>query len=99
MRMSCLNVQDFGARGDGNSLNTGALQAAIDMAAALGASVRVPSGNYLTGSLFLKSGVTLHLEPGATLLGSQSLADYPVQATRIAGIEMPWPAALINVCG
>jgi polygalacturonase len=99
MRMSCLNVQDFGARGDGNSLNTGALQAAIDMAAALGASVRVPSGSYLTGSLFLKSGVTLHLEPGATLLGSQSLADYPVQATRIAGIEMPWPAALINVCG
>jgi polygalacturonase len=51
----------------------------------------------LTGSLFLKSGVTFDLPEGATLIGSESLNDYPVLPTRIAGIEMTWPAALINV--
>ena len=54
-------------------------------------------GTYLTGSLFLKSGVTLDVAEGVTLVGSEQLKDYPMLATRIAGIEMTWPAALVNV--
>ena len=56
-------------------------------------------GVYLTGSLFLKSGMTLRLDRGATLLGSRNLADYPLLPTRVAGIEMRWPAALVNIYG
>jgi polygalacturonase len=72
------NVRDFGAVGDGTQLDTKALQAAIDgCARAGGGTVRFPPGTYLSGTLFLKSNLVLHLEAGATLLGSRNLADYP----------------------
>lgn len=93
-----LQAQDFGAVGDGCTLNTVAIQAAIDAAAVDGGRVVFAPGVYLTGSIFLKGGVTLQLDRGVTLLGSQKLADYPLIPTRIAGIEMVWPAALVNVC-
>ncbi|WP_184720529.1 glycosyl hydrolase family 28 protein [Caulobacter sp.] len=86
-----------GAVGDGKTLNTKAIQAAIDEAAKTGATVALKPGVYLTGALFLKSGVTLRLDKGVTLRGSQNLADYPELPTRVAGIELTWPAALINV--
>jgi polygalacturonase len=56
-------------------------------------------GTYLVGALFLKSHVHLRVDAGVTLLASREESQYPVEATRIAGIEMPWPAALINVNG
>jgi len=87
----------YGAEGDGKTLNTAAIQKAVDAAAAVGGTVTLDPGTYLTGSLFLKSGVTLDVEEGVTLIGSESLNDYPMLPTRIAGIEMTWPAALINV--
>jgi polygalacturonase len=90
-------ANDFGAKGDGSQLETAALQQAIDKAAEVGGTVSVKPGTYLTGSIFLKSGVTLDLPEGATLIGSEKLEDYPLLPTRIAGIEMSWPAALINV--
>jgi polygalacturonase len=90
-------ANDFGAIGDGKQLETAALQKAIDKAAKVGGTVSVKPGTYLTGSLFLKSGVTLDLPEGAILIGSEKLEDYPMLPTRIAGIEMSWPAALINV--
>ncbi len=69
--------RQFGAAGDGTTLDTGALQRAIDAAhTAGGGRVRVPAGRYLTGTLELRSGVTLFLEKGATLLGSPHVADY-----------------------
>ena len=72
------NVRDAGAAGDGTSMDTNALQAAIDTCArGGGGSVLFPAGRYLTGTLFLKSRVTLHLEAGAVLLGSRNLDDYP----------------------
>ena len=90
-------ANDFGAKGDGATLETASIQKAIDAAAAAGGTVTLNPGIYLTGSLFLKSGVTLDLPEGVTLIGSEKLADYPMLPTRIAGIEMSWPAALINV--
>jgi polygalacturonase len=90
-------ANDYGARGDGKSLDTSSIQKAIDAAAAVSGTITLKPGIYLTGSLFFKSGVTLDLPEGATLVGSEKLEDYPMLPTRIAGIEMTWPAALINV--
>ncbi len=90
-------ASDFGAKGDGVVLDTAAIQKAIDAAAAVKGTATFRPGTYLTGSLFLKSGVTLEVPEGVTLVGSERLEDYPELPTRIAGIEMTWPAALVNV--
>ena len=96
--VSLTSVASFGARGDGTTLETQAIQRAIDAVAAKGGGTVVfRPGTYLTGSIFVKSGVTLRIGKGVTLLGSQRLEDYPLLPTRIAGIEMRWPAALVNV--
>jgi polygalacturonase len=91
------SVASYGARGDGSTMNTAAIQKAIDAAARKGGTVVFPAGTYLTGSIFVKSGVTLRLDKDVTLRGSRDIADYPMMPTRIAGIEMSWPAALVNV--
>jgi polygalacturonase len=71
-------VKEFGARGDGQTLDTGALQKAIDSCARSGGgTVHFPPGRYLSGTLLLRSAVTLDLEAGATLLGSPKLEHYP----------------------
>jgi polygalacturonase len=90
-------ADDYGAKGDGTTLNTAAIQKAIDVASKTKGTVAFKHGTYLTGSLFLKSGITLYVREGVTLIGSERLEDYPMLPTRIAGIEMTWPAALINV--
>jgi polygalacturonase len=72
------NVRDHGAAADGLRAATKSIQAAIDVCAATGGGrVYFPPGRYLSGTIFLKSGVHLYLEAGAALLGSQALADYP----------------------
>lgn len=72
------DVSGFGVLGDGLTLDTAGIQSAIDSChAAGGGTVRVGPGRYLTGTLTLKSGVTLHLCRGAVLLGSTNLDDYP----------------------
>ena len=70
------NIVDYGAVGDGSTLNTAAIQRAID-AAAKGATVLVPSGVFKTGALWLKSNMTLEIADAGTLLGSEDAADYP----------------------
>ena len=70
-------IGDYGAVGDTTRLSTVAIQRAIDACAeAGGGRVVVPAGQYKTGTLVLRSHVNLHLEAGATLFGSTSLADY-----------------------
>ncbi len=91
------NVNQYGAKGDGTTMNTVAIQRTINAAAKHGGTVVFPVGTYLTGSIFVKSGVTLRVDKGVTILGSQRIEDYPMMPTRIAGIEMSWPAALVNI--
>ncbi len=94
----CYNPIDFGAVGDGATLCTEAIQAAIDKCAESGGGViQFSSGMYLTGSLFLKSNVILKIPKGVRIVGSSNLNDYTEISTRVAGIEMTWPAALINI--
>lgn len=89
-----------GAKGDGVSVVTDAIQGAIDAAgAAGGGKVTLEPGVYLSGPLFLRSGVHLRVDAGVTLLAVPDEAAYPRQPTRVAGIEMPWPVAFINVAG
>jgi polygalacturonase len=95
--LATLNVRDFGAKGDGQSLDTQAIQAAIDAAAREDGVVTFKPGIYLTGALFLKSGISFRVDQGVRLLGSKNLAHYPLVQTRVAGIEAKWPAALLNV--
>jgi polygalacturonase len=93
-------VTESGAIGDGKALNTKSIQSTIDRCAVSGGGVVViPKGTFLTGSIFLKQGVNLHLDEGAVLKGSQDTNDYPLIDTRIAGFEMKWPAALVNADG
>jgi polygalacturonase len=90
------NVLAYGAAGDGEALDTPAIQAAIEACSARGGgTVFVPAGRYVTGSLFLHSHITLHLEAGAVLLGSESPADYPVIQSRWEGSEQLTHAPLI----
>jgi len=77
MLSSVLNVRDFGAVPDGKTLCTAAIQKAIDTAAQTpGTRVDFPGGEYLSGSIHLRSGVEIHIEKGATLLGSPFHKDY-----------------------
>lgn len=71
------NVLDFAISTDGVSLCTQAIQAAIDACAASGGGrVTIPAGRYITGTIWLKSHVELHLEHGAVLKASTNLDDY-----------------------
>src|SRR5678810_614327 len=70
------NVRTFGAKGDASSMDTRAIQHAIDKAYEnKGGVVEVPAGSYKIGTLFLKDNVELHLQHGATLLGSSVYKD------------------------
>lgn len=71
------NVKDFGAAGDGKQLETQFIQKAIDKANETGGAVVFPAGNYVSGTIYLKSNVTLNLQKGATILGSHKLEHYP----------------------
>ncbi len=73
---AALDVRDFGAKGDGTTKDTKAIQAAIDKAAATGGSVTIPPGAYVSGTLHLRSNLTLRIEQGATLLFSPDDGDF-----------------------
>ena len=91
----------LGAVGDGKTLNTGAIQKTIDdLAAAGGGTVVVPAGDFLSGALFLKPKVNLHLEQGAVLRCTTDMRHFPEQRTRIEGhFEEKFNPALLNADG
>ena len=77
------SVIDYGAVADGTTLNTEAIQSAIDACAAGGGgTVHFPPGDYLSGTIFLKSHVRLDLDHGTRLLGSTNTDDYPATVCR-----------------
>lgn len=94
------SVKDYGATGDGSSLDGPAIQAAIDAAGASGGGeVLLPPGGYVSGSLVLRDGVALMLERGATLLGSRDPRDYPLIESRWEGMTRVGHGPLIGAYG
>lgn len=97
--MSDICITAHGAVADGTTLNTEAIHRAIAAASGAGGGrVVVPRGTFLTGTVQLRSGVTLHLEEGAVLLGSKNLPDY---LTRVWGHHndiTPWHLILAEDC-
>ncbi|MGD0815272.1 MAG: glycoside hydrolase family 28 protein [Verrucomicrobiota bacterium] len=78
------SVKNYGATGDGRRMETTAINRAVDACAAKGGgTVYFPPGRYLTGTVILKSHVSLQVEAGATLLGSEDPHDYLL-------IDDPW---------
>ena len=77
---SQFSILDYGAVGDGETLNTKSIQSAIDACTKAGGGMVVfPTGDFISGTIILKDNVELHLTRGATLLGSTNHSDYPAQ--------------------
>src|SRR5689334_21447385 len=77
------NARSFGAMGDGATLDTKAIQTAIDKcSAAGGGTVLVTNGNFVVGTIYLKSDVSLRVATGATVLGSTNIEDYTTDTDR-----------------
>ncbi|MGN6644555.1 MAG: glycosyl hydrolase family 28 protein [Verrucomicrobiota bacterium] len=90
----------YGAKPDGLTVSTTFIQRAIDAASGAGGGVvTFPRGTFMTGALFLKSNVELRLDDGVMLRAIPDDAAFPQIPSRSAGIEMMWPAALINAIG
>lgn len=83
------NVRASGAKGDGVTKDTQAIQTAIDACERKGGGVVVlNAGTYLSAPIVLKNNITLHLDKGATLLGSADHADYPaITEFRAPGVQ------------
>jgi polygalacturonase len=92
-----LNVKDYGAIGDGKTKDTLAIQQTIERCAVLGGGeVVLPAGDYLSGALTLRSGVTLRVAEGATLNGSPDRSDYPLTQVRWEGHWIKGYSAFIS---
>jgi polygalacturonase len=84
-------VADFGAVGDGKTVNSAAIQKAIDAcSAADGGVVLVEKGDYVTGTIDLKSGVMLEIAGDARLLGSTNIANYPPRVPKRETVMDTW---------
>lgn len=93
--MEKLNVLDFGADKNGENISTAAIQAAIDKCPENGCVI-LPKGLYITGALFLKSNMTLFIEKGAVIKGSDNTNDFPINIYRWEGRETECYSSLIN---
>ncbi len=93
-------ITDYGVKNDSAVLQTEAIQAVIDEAADSGGGVIVvPSGTFLTGSLFFRPGTHLHVTEGGRLKGSDAITNYKIVKTRLEGQTLDYFAALINADG
>src|ERR1041384_5121630 len=90
-------ITNYGAVTDTSKINTAAIQKAIDKCAADGGgTVVIPKGIFVSGSIFLKEKVNLHIAEGGVLKGSVNEADYPQIDTQWEGEEKKWTACLVN---
>lgn len=91
------DVRDFGARGDGQTLDTEAIQRAIDACTPCG-EVYIPAGDYLMGALFIrKSNISLHLAEGATLRAVNNLGHFPMVRTIYEGWDKEVFSSVLNI--
>jgi polygalacturonase len=82
------SITAYGAKGDGTTNNTDAFRKAIDACnAGGGGRVLVPAGKFLTGPIYLKSNVNLHLSEQATIVFSRNTKDYPLVLVRWEGMD------------
>lgn len=80
---STYDIRDYGAKGDSETVNTKAIQAAINKCNANGGgTVLIAGGKFVTGTIFLKNNICLRVEAGAVLLGSTHIADYSTNTDR-----------------
>lgn len=94
------NIVRAGAVGDGNTLNTKAIQQAIDAQHRKGGGVvLVPAGLWLTGPIVLKSNINLHLAQGATLLFTADFDQYPLLETNWEGLQQMRNQSPISATG
>ena len=93
-------ISEHGAVGDGATVNTRAIQGAIDACAAGGGGVIVvPKGVFVSGALFFKQGVNLELDKDGVLKSTTAMADFPPVYTSWEGVERYWTAAFLNFMG
>ena len=86
--VSLFDIRRYGATGDGKTLDTAAIQRAIDAAAAAGGgTVLFPAGTYASYSIHLRSNVSLYIDQGATLLAAAT----PLEGTNSGGYDPAEP--------
>lgn len=86
-----VDVLVYGAKGDGITINTQAIQKSIDaVAASGGGKVLFPAGNFVTATLVLKSNVSLYLSGGCTITGVKGASNYPYQDAGIPFYGENW---------
>lgn len=83
-------ITRFGAKGDAKTINTVAIQKAIDAAAKVGGTVIIPSGNFMTGTVFLKSNIVFHLDANSKLIASPNIKDYATMTWGHHEDRTPW---------
>ncbi len=94
------SVLDFGATADGKTLTTASIQKAIDACAASGGGmVVVPKGEFLVGTINLKSNVDFHMETGATLIATTDLTQYQKHNEQPAGVFYTEKAHNLSITG
>ena len=82
------DITDFGAKGDSVTLNSKAIQRAIDECATNGGgTVYFPAGTYISGTIWLKDNIHLYLESGATLLCSTDVSQFPLQTSKVVSLR------------
>ncbi|MBQ7944089.1 MAG: glycoside hydrolase family 28 protein [Lachnospiraceae bacterium] len=96
--MEILNIIDYGAIADGRTVCTKEIQRAIDTCPK-GGTVKIPKGTFRSGDLYLKSNMTLYLEEGARLLGSDNVEDFPIKGYPFEGLDQLCYTSLLNTDG
>lgn len=87
-KLDTVNILSFGAVADGYTLNTKAINAAIEACAAKGGgTVLVPRGSFVTGPVIMKSNINLHLQRGALIIFSPDFNQYPLVVSSFEGVD------------